>query len=360
MRVLIDALPIRTGSGAIVVEHLLEGWMQLDAGDELHVAVGPDADITAPPGVTVHDVDLGRRHYLGRMRAQATVIPRLVRDLDADILLGALPTTTINRLGRPRAVIAWDLRHELRPQEFSRQTRLLRGVSYEIGFRQAAAVVTISERTRDDLLRSRPWLRRRIVRAAQLGADHVDQWPPGVPGAPYALTFGQWQNKNVDLVIDTWAALHAAGEVLPLTVVGLASGPRRLLEARVQELGLEGVVRAEAWLSDEEYRQCFASAALIVFPSEFEGFGLPAVEAMRLGIPLIVTPEPALLETTAGHAVVMDGWDADALAAAVRAAAVLPPEALVAARERAAVFTWARTAQLTRAALDEAIQAARR
>jgi glycosyltransferase involved in cell wall biosynthesis len=357
VRVVIDGLSILEGSNAVVVEHLLHAWTTLHPADELHLVLSPEASLVVPPAVTVHQIDLGRRRYLGRLRAQATVIPRLCRKVGADVMLGAIPSTTVNRLPCPRAIIAWDLRHELRPAQFTTKARLLRKVSYDVGFRQADAIVTISERTREDLLRSRPWLARRVVRAAQLGGDHVDAWPAPQPGIPYALTFGQWGNKNVGLVIDAWAQLHARGEALPLTVVGLGEAARRELQERVAALGLAEVVRALPWLSDEEFRACFAAAALVVFPSDFEGFGLPAVEAMRLGIPLVVTPEPALLEVTGGHAAMMAGWDATALVQAVSAARAMSPQPLAEAREHAAAFTWARTAEHTRSALAEAIAA---
>ncbi len=357
MRVVIDGLPIRgRNSLAFVVEHLLDGWTQLGLGDELHIALGRGADVAIPDGVTVHEVDLGERHYLNRLRAQATVIPRLCRAHRADVMLGVLPTTTVNRLPCPRAIITWDLRFELRPQQFSRRTRLLRAVSWGIGFRQADAIVTISEHTRADLLRSRAWLRERIVRAAPLGSDHVDAWPPRDPGAPpYALTFGQWSNKNVGLVVNAWAQL--GDEAIELRVVGLAPDARETLSAQIAELGVQERVRALPWLSDDEFRAQFASAALVVFPSDFEGFGLPAVEAMRLGIPLVVTPEPALLEVTAGRAAVMDGWDEAALVDAVRAARRRSQAQLDDARARARELSWAHTARLTRAALDEAVAA---
>jgi len=75
MRVVIDGLPIRgRNSLTVVVEHLLQGWTQLATGDELHIALGRGAQIAVPDGVVVHEVDLGERHYLNRLRAQATVI----------------------------------------------------------------------------------------------------------------------------------------------------------------------------------------------------------------------------------------------------------------------------------------------
>jgi glycosyltransferase involved in cell wall biosynthesis len=355
MRVVIDGLPIRgRNSLAVVVEHLLDAWTRLETDDQLHLAIGRGAQIAIPERVVVHEADLGERQYLNRMRAQATLIPRLCREHNADAMLGVLPTTTMNRLPCPRAIITWDLRFELRPEQFSRKTRLLRAVSWGLGFRQADAIVTISERTRDDLLRSRPWLRDRIVRAAPLGGDHVAAWPAPEPQRePYAITFGQWSNKNVGLVVEAWARL---GDDAPgLRVVGLGEDPRRVLGETIAALGLQDRVRAMPWLSDEEFQAEFASAAIVVFPSDFEGFGLPAVEALQLGIPLVITPEPALLEVTGGKAAVMDGWDADALVAAVRKARTTSPAELEDARAHGQTFTWTRTAERTRAALAEAI-----
>jgi glycosyltransferase involved in cell wall biosynthesis len=107
----------------------------------------------------------------------------------------------------------------------------------------------------------------------------------------------------------------------------------------------------EPWLSTEEFQRTFTSASLVVFPSDFEGFGLPALEAMRLGIPVVVTPDRALLEVTGGHAIVMDGWDAAALARSVPPARALSGEALAAGVAHASGFTWKRTATEVRSTL---------
>jgi glycosyltransferase involved in cell wall biosynthesis len=358
VRVVIDGLSILPGSNQIVVDHLLGAWVRAYPDDELHLLVGPDAGLSIPEGVQTRTVDLGARRHLGRLRAQATLVPRLCRAVGADVMLGTIPRTTVTRLPCPRAIIAWDLRHELRPEQFSSSARWVRKVSYDVGFRQADAIITISERTRDDLLRSRPWLQGRAVRAAQLGGDHADVWPRTATAEPYALTFGQWSNKNVGLVLDAWDLLRERGQARPLTVVGLGTSAREALAADLARRGLQDLVRLQPWLTDEEFRGCFASADLIVFPSDFEGFGLPAVEAMRLGIPLVITPEPALLEVTGGHAAVTTDWTAGALAEAVMTAGGATDADLAAARAQAARFTWQRTAEHTRAALAEVVEQA--
>jgi glycosyltransferase involved in cell wall biosynthesis len=357
MRIVIDGLPIRSTSLAIVVEQLLAGWQRLDEDDDIHLVVGADAALTVPATTTIHRLTFGRRHAIGRLRAQNVRLPRLCRSLRADVVLAPLPTTAISPLPCPRAIIAHDLRHELRPDQFPPMARQLRRVSYGIGFRQADAVICVSERTRGDLLRSRPWLGQRVVRVALHGADHVLSWGAPPPHDPhgYAIAFGQYENKNVELVIDAWAVLKHRGSSMPLLLVGLPDRARPAAKDQVRTLGLEDRLTILPWLPSEAFRLHFLSARLVVFPSDFEGFGLPAIEAMRLGIPVVITPDPALLEITGGHGTIVNGRGPAALAAAVVAADELGPEALDAARVHAAAFTWERSARAVRGALAEVV-----
>ncbi len=168
---------------------------------------------------------------------------------------------------------------------------------------------------------------------------------PGSGGAEYALAFGQWGNKNVGLVLDAWARLQRdGGDPPPLVIVGLPEAERAKVRADATARGLGELVTVKPWLDPDEFRRQFTGASLVVFPSDYEGFGLPALEAMRLGIPVVVTPDPALFEVTGGLATVMDGWDAAALARAVPVARSLRAEDLERGVKHASAFTWGRTA----------------
>ena len=90
---------------------------------------------------------------------------------------------------------------------------------------------------------------------------------------------------------------------------------------------------------------------MVVFPSDFEGFGLPVVEGMLLGKPVVLGPEPATNEIAGGHAAVAADWTAAALADAVRRARAMTSGELEAARAWAATFTWERTIRQTREVL---------
>ncbi len=347
MRLVVNAVPARRGSLGVVTENLLRGWDELGTDDEIHVVLRPDVPLDLPPGITVHLTGGAR------FAAMEARVPSLCRRVRAEAMLGVTPATTMAPLPCPRAIIALDLRHEHRPEQFATRARWMRSTSYAIGYRQADAIICISNRTRDDLLASHPRLRRRRVTVAQLGADHVLAWPPReAKPAGYALAFGQWGNKNVGLVLEAWQLLRTHGDAVPLVIVGVPDEGRDAVEAQIRTGDLDEMVTVKPWLTSEEFHRQFTSASLVVFPSDYEGFGLPAVEAMRLGIPVVVTPDRALLEVTGGLASVMDGWDAEALARAVPSTLRSSPEALAAARDHASVLTWRRTAESARAAIQ--------
>jgi glycosyltransferase involved in cell wall biosynthesis len=357
VRVVIDAIPVVPFGGyAVTLEGLLRGWDRLGTDDEVHLLLAEGVEHELPESVTVHRFAVGRPEVIRRVYVQSRAARKICRQVEADVLLGAIPSTAVVPVGCPKVITVHDLRHELMPEQFSRGRRLLRMLSYEIGYRQAAGLICISERTRRDLLRSHPRLEAKPVCTVPWAADHVDQWPrrdPDPDEKPYALAFGHFPNKAVDRVIEAWAILRARGEARPLVLVGLPESERERSSERLRAAGLEDLVTPLPWLEREEFRARFASAGLIVFPSDFEGFGLPAVEAMRLGIPLVISADEALLEATGGHATVVEETDPPSLAEAISAAWATSPDELGRARAYVDRNGWVEVARETRAALAQ-------
>jgi glycosyltransferase involved in cell wall biosynthesis len=162
--------------------------------------------------------------------------------------------------------------------------------------------------------------------------------------------------KGLKVLIEAYAGLIARRPALELVVIGkLREGPTAEL---IERLGLGGRVRFEHDLTGDQMAVLFGEATICVTPSLYEGFGLPAAEAMATGAPVVVTDGGALPEVVGEAGVVVPAGDAEALGEAIAALLddpvrrrALGAAALVRARE---TFSWERVAQRYEAILREA------
>jgi glycosyltransferase involved in cell wall biosynthesis len=223
-----------------------------------------------------------------------------------------------------------------------------------------------SDFTRRELGRLFPDLAQRAVHVP-LGPD--DDLPPPPPReeararleirGSYVVTVGAVLNRRcAPELLRAVARLATRRPDLVLDVVGEnRTHPRIDLGARVRTLGLQAHVRLSGFVDEPALADRYAAADAAVFLSEYEGFGLPALEAAARGVPLVVGPAPSLGEIFRGAALMADPRDETAVAAALDR--VLSDEALRAAlvaagRALAARHSWAETASRTRALLVEA------
>ena len=349
MHVVFDAVAVRPGSSAVILEGLIAGWRRRYPADNLTVLVPDEPGMRVLDGVAVHHMPTGGGAV--GLWTRTVGVRRAARELGADAVLSGVTASGLLGTACAHGVVLTDLRHEILPEQFSAGRRLARRLSYGVSFRQADAIFCISGRTRDDLVARHPEAGPRAI-VASLGADHVDDWPARSAGeAPYAVAFGRFANKNADAVLEAWAEFCRANAAWTLRLVGMSEDDRIRAGERIAALGIADRVVLMPWLSDEQFAQSFVSASLIVFPSEFEGFGLPAVEAMRLGIPLVVSADPALGEVTGGHAVIATDLTPSGLAASMGEAVARSAEELAAAQAWAERFSWEGMARVVREAL---------
>ncbi|WP_426189533.1 glycosyltransferase family 4 protein [Massilia sp. DWR3-1-1] len=180
--------------------------------------------------------------------------------------------------------------------------------------------------------------------------------------AGYFLFVGTLQpRKNVDRLIDAWeslpAAIRAAHQLVLVGAAGARSEAtvRRLAGAR--ERG-EHIVWLDALTEHRALRHVYAGAAVFVFPSLYEGFGIPVVEAMGAGVPVVTSNSSSLPEVSAGAALEVDPRDVGAMAAAMRALLdepALRARCIAAGLERAAVLTWRAAARQTAAVYHQVL-----
>jgi alpha-1,3-rhamnosyl/mannosyltransferase len=309
-------------------------------GDETYVAnllrelpaVAPDlrfAAVTRHPELVpdgVEAIPLTTRLQEVRM---AWTLPRLLRRLGPQLahFQYALP------LGfRGRSVVTLhDLSFETDPGLMGKVDRVVFRAVVPRAARRADHVLVVSERTRRDV-EQRYRLEPAKVTVTPNGVD--PSFSPGGARDGYLLFVGAIQRRK-----DPLAALDAARAVgLPLVVAGPEKEPA--LAQRLREGGAD----LRGYVSKAELAELYRGAAALVLPSRFEGFGLPVLEAMACGTPVVAAPEPALREVGGDAAVYAEDGD---FAAAVGRALGERDRLSAAGLERARLFSWRETARRT-------------
>jgi glycosyltransferase involved in cell wall biosynthesis len=224
--------------------------------------------------------------------------------------------------------------------------------------RAAARVLTPTRAVADELIEAYRLPAERVC-ATPLGVDsswfHAEPArPPGVPAA-YVLAVGTLQpRKGLDVLLAAYRALIVEDPgVPPLVLVGPPGwgGGLDQTELPPGRLVLPGYVDAPM------LRGLVAGAAVLAFPSRYEGFGLPPLEALAAATPVVASDLPAVREVLGRHASLVPPDDPDALAAALHRVLAEPPDAgaRAEARQHARAFTWRRCAELTLAAYRSAV-----
>ncbi len=274
----------------------------------------------------VDPVEVGIRSQALRM---ALSLPRTLRRLGAVLCHTqyALPV----RAPCHCVVTVHDLSFEREPELMGLTDRLIFRTVVPRAVRGAARVLTVSERTKRDLVELYGVPPERIV-VTPNGVDPA--FSPGHGPRDYVLAVGAIQRRKNQL-----AALEAASAVgLPLVVAGPEKEP-----ALAQELRARGA-RVVGHVETERLAELYRGAACLVQASRYEGFGLPVLEAMACGTPVVAVLEPAL-EEVAGDAAVF--VEETRLADGIRRALDERERFVAAGLERASRFSWRAAAERT-------------
>ena len=174
----------------------------------------------------------------------------------------------------------------------------------------------------------------------------------GLKHRGYVLSVGTLEpRKNLALAIRAWASLPAEVRVArPLVVAGMKGWLNDSLITLVEKLEREGAVRFLGYVDQHDLPFLYAGALAMAYPSRYEGFGLPVVEAMACGVPVVTSNASCLPEVAGDAALLVDPDDEAAMAGALRSLvedAALRDRLSSAGLARAREFTWTRCAERT-------------
>jgi len=302
-----------------------------------------------------------------RIPWEQCALPVLARRAQLDLLHG--PLHVLPRVGGPPGVITiHDLAFLHFPERVPRSRRLYLTAGTRWSMKLAKQVIAVSESTATDVQR---WLGVPAGRIEVIPLAPTDAIQPIVGEdvaafqqrneitRPYVLCVGTLEpRKNLGRLLRAFADI--AGEVPhQLVLVGPEGWLNEEMHATLAELQLGDRVRLTGFVDDADLGAWYSGADLFAFPSLYEGFGLPPLEAMRCGAPVVTSHVSSLPEVVGDAALTVDPEDVAALAAAMRR--VLTDRALAddlrgRGIERAAQFSWKRTARETLAVYRDAVR----
>jgi glycosyltransferase involved in cell wall biosynthesis len=366
---LVYLVPGETGGMETYARELIPRLAQLDGlrltalvnRETAEAGDGPWGDV-----VPMEIVPVRARNRIEWVRGEQQLVPGLADRAGADVLHSLASTAPLR--GRARRVTTiHDLNYKLVPDTHFGLRGLGMRVLVPAAARRSHRIVVDADSTRRDL-----------VEHLGTPADKVDVVPLGVTLAPVAVprpeaalraelglgerpvvlsVSAKRPHKNIARLLDALAGI--APERRPVLVVpGYPTPYEARLRAHAAAAGVAGDVVWPAWVGAAQLEGLYALAALAVFPSLYEGFGLPVLEAMARGVPIATSDRSSLPEVAGDAALLFDPEDTGAIRAAIERLLANPGERARlrdAGLARARTYTWERTAELTAAAYERAL-----
>jgi len=304
-----------------------------------------------------------------------SAFPRALKNDKIDV---AHTQYNIPLLGAPCPVVTTihDVSFRVHPDLFLPKDRWVLNTLVPHSMKKAAAVVAVSESTRRDILRFYPAVPAEKVSVVLEAAGPQFQPPNGQETAratankaleldnrPYLLAVGVLQpRKNLTLLLEAFARLKSGPHPPPHRLV--IAGKRGWLDdTDSRRTALPDAVRREivlaGYVADADLPALYGGADALCYPSRYEGFGLPPLEAMACGCPVLCSRSSSLPEVIGDAGILLPADDAGAWASALETL-LASPAAMAVWRERglkrAALFSWEKAAQETLAVYKECIK----
>jgi glycosyltransferase involved in cell wall biosynthesis len=358
---LIFLVPGQTGGMEIAARTLIPALREVAPGVRLTALVNREA-AREDFGIDRVVVPVHAARRVEWVRGEQQLLPGLARRAGCDVV-HSLGSTAPARGRFARVTTIHDLNYLVVPDAHFGVRGLGMRVLVPLAAHRSRRVIADSGSTRRDLI-ARLRVPAGKIDVVPLGVGT----PPDVAPTPEAelrerFALGERPlvlslsakrpHKNLRGLLDALALI--APERRPVAVLpGYPTPHEAELRAHAETLGVD--VRWPAWISDADVAGLLRMAAAFVFPSFYEGFGLPVLEAMAAGVPVACSDRSSLPEVAGDAALLFDPADPRSIAAAVERLLADPGDLSARGRAQAARFTWRRTAELTLASYERALR----
>jgi glycosyltransferase involved in cell wall biosynthesis len=404
MRIGVNLLPLRpgeVGGAESYIRGLLDALGRVDRENE-YVLVTADynhASLEMPYANVRRRPLLGRRAPLDLVRRAINRLKRHVpfgrlfvktgRGLRDEALMRVIEEEAIDLwfcpfgsldpqgLAIPTVITVLDIQHEYLPEFFDQSELEHRREFFRRSAREATRVITISGFTKDTLVERYGVDGSRVVPVwLAIEGAHLDAAKNGRAGLGAALArYGlpesyffypanTWPHKNHVRLAEAFSLFKKrTGAETGLVLTGARKEADSALGKAIAALGLEGEVVYLGYVPGEDMPYIYAGAIALVFPSLFEGFGIPLLEAMGAGCPVIASDGTSIPEVAGDAALLFDPLDVEAIAGAmerVHGDAALREGLVRKGRARLRLFSYEETARKTLEVFGDASKAARR
>jgi glycosyltransferase involved in cell wall biosynthesis len=291
-------------------------------------------------------------------------LPKMVRASGADIYHGTFHLMPLLRPAWSTLVTIHDMAVWAHPEAYGRKFAMYGRFLVTSAIKKSTRVLAVSEATKSEIERYLPGMSKKVtVILNGVGAEFVAAGDSpkekadavckrlGIP-MPFVLFVGNLEmKKNLPRLIEAFQRLRAAGNIKhSLVVVGqpLPKGPAAGI--REDQIGPGSGVHFPGYVTNADLPMVYRAADLVAYPSIYEGFGMPVLEGMAAGTPVLTSSVSSLPEVAGGAALLVDPFDPDAIAAGIRRGVSdsdWRAKAVAAGRDRALELSWERNARQT-------------
>lgn len=242
-------------------------------------------------------------------------LPRLIKEHNIDLLhmpanrisfFSSVPTiVTVHDIMEylylldQKYPISWSKTRSLRLWQYNLRRRLYAVYNYRFGFKKSSKIITVSNSSAADIIQGLS-IKNESLAVIHHGVDndYLGEVPRPIEKRTCTLLLGGDSfQKNPEGAIACWSKVDSVLRTkFPLKVIGFCGSSTSPLMQAIKKYGLEDSVDIHGWVSQEEMVSCFKNAALFLFPSRYEGFGFPLIQAMASGTPIISTNKTSIPE----------------------------------------------------------------